>query len=89
MDADVEFEVRRFDHEGWSVRICLTKLDADGFVAGYADLYQGQTHQCHIALAGQQHDQTAAIVVLEEEARAVIVERLAEIMRSDAGASEP
>ncbi|RST50088.1 hypothetical protein [Variovorax sp. MHTC-1] len=75
MDADDEFEVKRFDHEGWSVRICLTKLAEDGFVAGYADLSQGQSQQCRIALAGQQHNQAAAIIVLEEEARAFIAER--------------
>ncbi|CAN7759536.1 MULTISPECIES: hypothetical protein [unclassified Variovorax] len=89
MDADGEFEVKRFDHEGWSVRVYLTKLGADGFVAGHADLYQGQTHQCRIALAGQQHDQAAAIVVLEEEGRAFIGEWMAGIVRGDAGAAEP
>jgi hypothetical protein len=74
VDADGEFEVKRFAHKGWSVRICLTKLEEDGFVAGHADLYQGEAHKCRIALAGQQHDQAAAIIVLEDEAKAFIAD---------------
>lgn len=68
MDADGEFEVKRFDHKGWSVRILLTRLEEDGFVAGHVDLYQAEAHKCRIALAGQQYDQAAAILLLEEEA---------------------
>ena len=74
MDADGEFEVKRFDHEGWSVRIFLTRPEMGAFLAGHADLYLGQTPQCRIALASQQHDQAAAIVMLEEEAKAFISE---------------
>ncbi len=74
MDAGGELEVKRFDHKGWSVRIRLTKLEEDGFVAGHADLYQGGAHKCRIALAGQQHDQADAVALLEEEATAFIAD---------------
>jgi hypothetical protein len=73
-NADAEFEVKRFDHQGWSVRILLTALASDGFVAGHADLYQDEAHKCRIALASQQYDQAGAIVVLEEKASTFIAD---------------
>lgn len=87
MDSD-EFEAKRFDHEGWTVRILLTGIGLNGFVAGHADLYLDETHKCRIALASQQHDQAGAIVVLEEKATAFIADWSGRDHTGDTGFSE-
>jgi hypothetical protein len=87
-DAGAEFEAKRFDHEGWSVRIFLTGAGLNGFVAGHADLYQDEAHKCRIALASQQYDQAGAIVVLEERATTFIADWDGRDHTGDTGTAE-
>ncbi|MDM0087750.1 MULTISPECIES: hypothetical protein [unclassified Variovorax] len=69
-----ETEVRRFDDDGWTVRIHLTGTGPDGFLAGHADVSQAGLPRCRLMLVGQRHDAASATEVLETRARDFIAD---------------
>jgi hypothetical protein len=73
-DDPSDTEVRRFDDDGWSVRIHLTGTGPDGFLAGHADVLQGDLRRCRLMLVGQRHDPASATAHLETRARDFIAD---------------
>ncbi|WP_219219645.1 hypothetical protein [Variovorax boronicumulans] len=72
--APLETEVRRFEADGWTVRIHLTGTGPEGFLAGHADVSQAGLPRCRLMLVGQRHDAAAAIDILEAKARGFIAD---------------
>ncbi|VTU17209.1 hypothetical protein SRS16CHR_01971 [Variovorax sp. SRS16] len=66
---DEDDEVKRIEHEGWEIRICLTAQPSEGQLAGHADLWRDGVHSCRIALSGHFPDAASACDALERKAR--------------------
>jgi hypothetical protein len=62
-------EVKRLEHEGWEISICLTSAPAEGQLAGHADLWRNGIHSCRIALSGRFPDAASACDALEIKAK--------------------
>ena len=60
-------QVRAFGHEGFDVRVYLTKA-VPGFFGGHVDVYEGDAHKCRIVLAGPL-DHEGAIEALDVKGR--------------------
>ena len=67
---DEDGEVKRFDYEGWEIRICLSAALLDGQAAGHADLLRDGEHKCRVALSGRYPDAASASDALERKAKA-------------------
>lgn len=79
--------MHRFTHDGFDVRIYLTRASEDLF-GGHVDIFDGELHKCRIVLAGRATDDADAVAALELKGKAWIAAWARRDHRGDSGFSE-